>query len=185
MSMPTWFFYLRTFCPRLWYGNSSTFTMPRDMMPRSPRLYIAVFTLALLWTGCAPSLSPLYRDYSTPAIETEAAVRDSIRHALIEAGWQVTAAKSSQHLTTEPKTFSNWGIYKTIASLEVVPTGTEHVRLYIHPFRRYFTGGQTKIMYLPSSLEEEIVPALNTALEERGLKIAGTPFERDDASLSR
>ena len=127
--------------------------------------------------GCAPSMSPLYRDYETPPAE-KPAVLDSVRLALRQAGWELAPSSSPAHaVTTETKTLSNWGLYKTKVSLEVLPVGGRHIRLYFHPYRSYITGGQSKIMYLSSSLQEELLPPLNESFKEKGLRLVGTPFD--------
>lgn len=152
-------------------------------MPRSFQWLYLPFLVFLLW-GCAPSLSPLYRDYEAPT-GPETAVKDSIRAALQEAGWTLVSSSPPNAIATQPRLLSNWWIYKTRASLEVLPLGQKHVRLYIHPYRTYFTGGQSKIAYLSSGLREELLPDINEALQEKGLTLVGTPFQRDNTGLHR
>ncbi len=105
-------------------------------MPRF--LLLALFPL--LFTACSPSLSPLYRDYETQ--ETNVKVATSLETALRDAGWEVVATDTPNVVATEPRTVRHWGLYKIVVSLEAAPIGGEHVRLYFHPYRRYFTGGR-------------------------------------------
>lgn len=135
----------------------------------------------LLLSACTPSLSPLYRDY-TPAMDS-ASVEARILSALGEAGWDTVATNLPNAIATEERVLSNWGIYKVAASLEVAPLGQDHVRLYVHPYRQYFIGGKGKIMYLTRRVETRFIPEINEAFEKYGLRLAGTPFERDSTTL--
>ena len=142
------------------------------------RSLLAAGVILVFAAGCAPSLSPLYRDYEVPPAE-KPAIQDSIRLALRQAGWELAPSPASAAVATKTKTLNNWGLYKTMVSLEVLPVGDRHVRLYFHPYRSYITGGQSKIMYLSSSLQEELLPSLNKSFKEKGLRPVGTPFERN------
>lgn len=150
--------------------------------------------LGALFIGCAPSFSPLYRDYnvesaSDEAEETTADVVDSdlysrIRAALTDAGWAATTPVAPNVVSTEPRQLSNWGLYRVLVSLDVVPVGERHVRVLFHPARRYFTGGQSKIPYLDGGLRRALLPDLNEAFEAQGLYPIGTPRERDEEQIA-
>lgn len=150
--------------------------------------------------GCAPSFSPLYRDFDIePAADLPLAERASagaetptkrdddvyerIRTALAEAGWEEAPPASSNVVSTEPRQLSDWGLYRVLVSLDVVPIGDHHVRVLFHPVRRYFTGGRSKIPYLSSGLRQALLPELNEAFETQGLYPIGTPRERDEDDL--
>ena len=165
-----------------------------------PVLLVASFCL-LVGTGCAPSFSPLYRDfdiappseYEPPAersrgetIESTASGREvyqRIRAALAEAGWDEGAPAASNVVSTQPRQLSDWGLYRVLVSLDVVPIGDYHVRVLFHPVRRYFTGSRSKIPYLDKSMRHALLPALNDAFESQGLYPIGTPRERDEEDV--
>ena len=141
----------------------------------------ALFCAAFV-AGCAPSLSPLYRDYEAP--ETDSASVDArVLAALEEAGWDTVQTEIPNAIATDERVLSNWGIYKVTASLEVTPLGADHVRVYVHPFRKYIFGGRGKIVYLTRRIRSKFMPQVNEAFEQQRLHLAGTPFERDDTTL--
>lgn len=143
----------------------------------------AVTTLWFFISGCSPSLSPLYRDYEVA--ETGSSVTPRIAAALLEAGWDTVETEIPNAVVTEDKTLSNWGLYRVTASLEVTPLGRDHVRVFVHPYRKYITGGKGKIPYLTPSIRAKFLPELNDALENQGLVVVGTPVERDKETASQ
>ena len=145
------------------------------------RLFAIVFIAAALASACTPSLSPLYRDYQVPPGDDSLDAR--IVAALEDAGWDTVSTDVPNAIATKEKVLSNWGIYKVTASLEVTPLGRDHVRVFIHPFRKYIFGGKGKILYLTGRIRSRFMPELNEALTEQGLVVAGTPFERDRTKL--
>lgn len=150
-------------------------------------------------TGCAPSFSPLYRDFDVEpraagsvTAERVSTTTDSgesgdvyarIRTALAEAGWSEDEAAAPNVVSTQPRTLSDWGLYRVLVSLDVVPIGGQHVRVLFHPVRRYFTGGRSKIPYLNSGMRRELLPSLNEAFKAQGLHPIGTPRERDEEQI--
>lgn len=163
-----------------------------------PRRAFLALCLTVLLVGCAPSLSPLYRDYDvepTPSSisaddaersreEVAGGIYDRIRAALADAGWDEAASAAPNVVSTEPRQLSNWGIYRVVVSLDVVPVGEQHVRVLFHPARVYFTGGRSKIPYLGSGLRSALLPDLNEAFEAQGLYPIGTPRERDEEQVA-
>jgi hypothetical protein len=163
-----------------------------------PRRAFLALCLAALFVGCAPSLSPLYRDYdvepapaSTSVGDTEQStdevdrgIYDRIRAALADAGWTEAPSAAPNVVSTEPRQLSNWGIYRVVVSLDVVPVGEQHVRVLFHPARIYFTGGRSKIPYLGSEMRSALLPELNEAFEAQGLYPIGTPRERDEEQVA-
>lgn len=151
--------------------------------------YILSLLALGLVSGCAPSLSPLYRDYEVVAsrgadgqpIPDEVHAR--LRTALRQAGWKEAEPAAPNVLSTRPRSFGSWGIYEVTVSLDVVPLGQEHVRVHLHPLRRYLTGGRTKVPSLSGSLRQAILPSLDEALEAHGFERVGTPRERDDVAV--
>ncbi len=151
--------------------------------------------------GCAPSFSPLYRDFDIEPVaeaftvaerarvetgttaERKDEVYDRIREALAEAGWEEAPSASPNVVSTQPRQLSDWGLYRVLVSLDVVPLGSHHVRVLFHPVRRYFTGGRSKIPYLSSGMRHALLPALNEAFETQGLYPIGTPRERDEEEV--
>ncbi len=160
------------------------------------RTILGFLLLALLASGCAPSFSPLYRDYDVEPIAVASAdatkqseetrsqdVRARLRAALVEAGWTEAAPSAPNVISTEPRQLSHWGLWNVIVSLDAVPVGDQHVRVLFHPVRRYVTGGRSKISYLGSGLRRAILPDLNEALEAHGFLPIGTPRERDEEQV--
>lgn len=148
-----------------------------------------ILSLLLLLTGCAPSVSPLYRDYAVRPTEGVASgpdaaateeVYDRLRSALTAAGWTEAAPVAPNVLSTEPREFGHWGLYAVLVSLDVVPMYERYVRVQFHPVRRYVTGGRSKIPYLGGGLRQAILPELNEALEARGFQSIEVPRERDE-----
>jgi hypothetical protein len=151
------------------------------MMTRRTLLLTAGLVVVTL-AGCSPSLSPLYRDFTFEEAEAEVlgeekAVR--ITAALAEAGWQLASSELPDVIATEPKTFDNWGLYKTSLALEVLSVGGDYVRVYFHPYRIYFTGGRSKLPYLSRGLQNDVLPALVEAFEAQGLALVGRQRERE------
>lgn len=156
-----------------------------------PRPFIPGLLAAfLLVAGCAPSVSPLYRDYeieptafasSSPgdsADHTEVHAR--LRGALSDAGWIITEPASPHVLSTEAREFGSWGLYQVLVSLDAIPMGDGFVRVHFHPVRRYFTGARSKIPYLGRGLRSAVLPDLIEAFEAHGLRPLGIPRERDE-----
>lgn len=142
-------------------------------------------TSLLALAGCAPSVSPLYRDYDlrpdTLAEDAPAeAVYARLRAALAEAGWNEAEPSAPNVLSTEQRAFGRWGLYEVLVSLDVVPMGDRYVRVQFHPVRHYITGARSKIPYLGSGLRQAILPPLQEAFEAHGLHPIGIPRERDE-----
>jgi hypothetical protein len=141
---------------------------------------VAVCLLGLGITGCSPSLSPLYRDYRVPADSSYSAADTSrIKKALREAGWTVRTSNQSRVIATDPQIVDNWILYKVEVSIETVPINDKYLRLYLHPRRRYITGGRTKISFLNDSLREQLVPPLTESFNKYGYKLTGRPEDRN------
>ena len=139
--------------------------------------------LALSVNACAPSLSPLYRDYEVQ--QAEEPVAERIEAALVEAGWQVVPASAPNALATDERKVRSWGLYSVLVSLEAVPVGEHYVRLYLHPYRKYFTGNRSKIPYLDKGLQRALLRDLYEAFHNQGLLAVGTGIERDRQTSAR
>ncbi len=140
---------------------------------------VAVFLVLGLPAGCSPSLSPLYRDYEVARGDAPEDLRAAIEAALVEAGWTPVAASAPNVVATETRVFNDWGLYKTEAFLEVAPLGDRYVRVLVHPYRKYITGGRSKIPYMKGGLRRALLPELNRAFEAHGLYLLGTAIDRD------
>ena len=181
VSVSTWLF----FC--LIFSHGAAFTR-HDVRPptdtvMSQRVLCTLASLAvLLVAACAPSLSPLHRDY---AVSEPARSSDTKRivHALESAGWAVS--DTTLAVVTDERTLSEWGLYRVVASLEVVPLGPDHVRVFIHPYRRYFTGSRSKLPFLKRSVRQAVLPDLHAAFEAEGLQPLGTQSQRDRRTVAR
>lgn len=82
-------------------------------------------------------------------------------------------------MTTEARTFRQWGLYRVEASLQVTQLGGDYVRVLINPYRVYFTGRRSKVPYLKKRLGKAVLKDLRVELEEEGLVAVGTIVERD------
>jgi hypothetical protein len=148
---------------------------------------VALLLVLGMVAGCAPSLSPLYRDYDvkfaggdTASVDEHAAaatasVHDRLRAALADAGWTATDSDLPNVLETEPRRINNWMIYRLEVHLEAIPVGDRHVRVLFHPYRRYFTGGRSKVGFMDAGLRQRLLPGLNEALKAHGFEPAGVP----------
>jgi hypothetical protein len=145
--------------------------------PLRPLLYLALLAAA---GGCAPSVSPLYRDFALPAAPADSArALELVREAMVEAGWTPAPAVSPAAVSTQVRTVSDVGLYRTEVHLDAVPLGGRHVRVFFHPYRRYVTGGRSKVPYLGSGLRRRLLSPLAAALERRGLVLEATAQARD------
>lgn len=133
--------------------------------------------------ACAPSLSPLYRDYEVHAPSDS--VHSRIAAAFEDAGWTVVPADAPNVVATEERKVNSWFIYKVMVSLEAVPVGDGYVRLFVHPYRAYFTGNRSKIPFLKRGVRHAVLDDLNPALEQHGLVAIGTSVSRDRQAAAR
>ena len=139
---------------------------------------LAVLIVAAALAACTPRLSPLYRDYTVPdAIARDEEVLVKLHAALVDAEWQIAPEQIDNLVRTEPRTVSRWGLYKVTVYLEAVPIGSDYVRIYVHPYREYVTGGRSKIPFFNRRTQAELLPALTEALEAQGLHRVGAPPE--------
>ncbi len=137
--------------------------------------------------GCTPSIAPLYRDYRvgpTATADTPEALQARVRTALTEAGWTPVDALVPEAVSTRPRTMANGLFSDTEVTLDVVPVGGGYVRVMLNPYRRYATGGRSKIPFLTSGLRSRIVPPLNEALARQGLVALDVPRERDEEATN-
>ncbi len=151
--------------------------------------YVLAGLLALSLSACAPSLSPLYSDYE---IQTDVEgqtidqpLAERIAEALAEAGWQSAPSSAPNAIATEERRVRSWGLYNIVVSLEAVPVGESYVRLYLHPYRKYFTGNRSKIPYLKRGLRRALLKDLNETFERQGLVAVGTKLERNRQASAR
>ena len=147
------------------------------MRPMRSLSYVLAGLLALSLSACAPSLSPLYRDYEVQAEDQP--ITERIEEALAEAGWESKPSSAPNAIATQERKVRSWGLYSVVVSLEAVPVGGGYVRLYLHPYRKYFTGNRGKIPYLNTTLRRSVLRDLNEAFQTRGLVAIGTSLERD------
>ena len=134
------------------------------------RLLLAAGLLVIVLAGCAPTLAPPYFDYAEQRA-SEPTTADLVG-ALREAGWTVSNNSSAVSLETDPRTFSQAGVYRVEAHLEVLPMANSRVRVLVHPYRVYFDGARNKIGYLPASLKRAIEPPLLDAMQANGFEAA-------------
>ena len=129
--------------------------------------------------ACSPSLYPLYRDYEVN--QHSAPVRQRLERALADAEWELVDHGAPNAVATAPRRLRHWGLYSIVVSIEAVPVGNRHVRLFVHPYRYYITGGRSKIPYLKGSIRRRVMAELDAKLEAQGLEAIGTGVSRDRA----
>ncbi|MFT5514155.1 MAG: hypothetical protein ACI80V_000261 [Rhodothermales bacterium] len=140
------------------------------------RRWIPITALLVLVTGCAPALSPLYRDYEDENGGDE--VYSRIERALESSGWTVVDGVTSNVVATEPRTFRSWGLYSVEVQLEVAPLAGDHVRVFVNPYRRFFQGTRRKVPYMRKSWARSSIRKLSEAFDEEGLTFRGTAQQR-------
>lgn len=133
--------------------------------------------LALLM-GCSPSMTPLFSDYEVHETGGDSVLLERIEAALEDAGWTLAPPPTPNIVATERRKLSEWGLYRIEAYLEAAPLGNRHVRVFVHPQRRYITGGRSKMPFLARSLRRSILSDLDRTFEERGLIVARSARER-------
>ncbi|MEM6337467.1 MAG: hypothetical protein AAF752_12935 [Bacteroidota bacterium] len=145
-------------------------------------------------SGCANSLTPLYRDFEVRPVETSMAEGDAAEPSAIErpelearveralgaAGWAITEGPADNVVSTESRQMQNYGIYSIRISLDVLPMAGNHVRVLVHPYRHYFTGSRSKLPYLKRGLGRSFLPELERAFADEGIVLRGTQVERDE-----
>ena len=131
----------------------------------------------MLSLRCSPALHPLYRDYKVQPPSDNVHVR--VRQALETSGWALVEGAAPNAVTTMPRQLRNWGLYRVVVQLEAVPVGGTHVRLFVHPYRVYFTGSRSKIPFLKSSLRRSIIRDLDVSFTQQNLVAVGTDITRD------
>lgn len=131
----------------------------------------------ILFGGCAPSLSPLYRDFRDEA-DAGTDVYSRIERALESADWTVRDAVTDNVVATEPRSIRSWGIYSVEVELEIVPLAGDHVRVFVNPYRHFFQGTRRKVPYLRKSWARSSIRDLTEALETEGLAFEGTAIQR-------
>ena len=156
-------------------------------------LRIAFLALVLFASGCAPSITPTYRDYriSAPPAQTASpqsaspqASRDDAERllldALAEAGWEIAERDAPNVISTEPRRIDS-GLFSSVdATLDLAPLGDRFVRVYVHATRRNIFGGRTKQPYLSRGLRRAALAELTDALAKRGLAALDAPRDRDE-----
>ncbi|MBO6574016.1 MAG: hypothetical protein JJ896_01255 [Rhodothermales bacterium] len=146
--------------------------------------YLLTLLALVILAGCAPSLSPLYRDFEddTPTGDD---VFARIDRALGEAGWTTVPAVTANAIATEPRSFRSWGLYSVEIELEVVPMAGDHVRVFVNPYRKFFQGTRRKVPYVRKGWARAVVGDLSDALEAEGLTYMGTAQQRDRLAGAR
>lgn len=151
---------------------------------RAWSLAVLVAAGAVVLGACSPSLEPLYRDFDASqsrGADGPAAADPrlaSAEAALVEAGWTLAADPPAGILATEPRTLSRWGLYRVEAYVEVVPMNEHTVRVLWHPYRKYVTGGRSKIPFLTGRLRRTVVADLEAAMEAQGLTLETSTLRR-------
>lgn len=110
---------------------------------------------------------------------------DRLRDAFEETGWHTVPPPAPNAITTQERRIRSWGLYRVMVSIEAVPVGRDHVRLFVHPYRHYITGSRSKIAFLKGSIRRAVLRDLEEAFESRGLMAVGTGISRDREHVPR
>ena len=169
-------------------------------MLRSALLALLVLASGVGTSGCAPSITPTYRDYriapdaAVPIASAETDAPASSREedvsradwerplldALGEAGWDLAERDAPGVISTESRRIST-GLFSNVdATLDLARFGDRFVRVYVHAMRRNVLGGRTKQPYLSRGLRHAALAELTDALAARGLTALDAPRERDE-----
>lgn len=122
-------------------------------------------------------MRPLYIDYKVGS--HDAPVLQRIERAFADAGWLIADNDLPNTIQTEMRHFQSWGLYRVVAYVEAIPVNARYVRLFIHPYRYYFTGARSKIPYFKGGIRRGILRDLEPALAEYNLTAVGTDLSRD------
>ena len=134
---------------------------------------------AMLATGCAPRLSPPYRDYEVRSSPTDLSA--TLREAAEAAGWETVPSLDPAVVTTAPRQVATGLASRTTAFVEMTPVGRGHVRIAIRAEKRStIFGGRSKVYALDRGLRDAVLGELTDALRDRGLVPLGTPRDRDE-----
>jgi hypothetical protein len=153
------------------FGSDLFFWLEARIMISGRVLLLLLLASAVIVGGCSPPTAPLYRDYVRPTVSEASDLRDRLEAALEQAGWTIAESIHTGVVATEERIVQNWGIYRVAVSLEAVPVGDRHVRVFVHPFRRFVTGGQSKLFALGAGLRRSLYPPLDVALTAHGFTI--------------
>lgn len=139
---------------------------------------VCVLLTVLALVGCAPRLSPPYRDYEVRTDSTE--VTTLLRAAATSAGWALATSLDPAVATTAPREVATGLGSRTDAALDLVPLNGGFVRVYVRAEKRSWLSGRTKVYALDDGLRQSVLGPLSEALAERGLVPLGTPRDRDE-----
>ncbi|MGB3543962.1 hypothetical protein [Rubrivirga sp.] len=134
--------------------------------------------LLLFLAGCAPRLSPPYRDYEVRSASP--ALVEELRAAVLEAGWELAPSTDSLIVATAPRQVASGILSDTEAFLSLVPLDGGFVRVYVRAESKSVLGGRTKVYAMQRDLQRSVLEELTAALESRGLVPLGTPRTRDE-----
>ena len=135
---------------------------------------------AALLAGCAPRLSPPYRDYEVRSELADAALTRQLEEAAREAGWATVASDDPRVVSTAAQPVSEGLLSRTSAALDLVPLDGGFVRVYVRAETRGVLGGRSKVFALDGRLRASILGPISEALAARGLQALGTPQDRDE-----
>lgn len=139
---------------------------------------VCVLLTVLALVGCAPRLSPPYRDYEVRTDSIE--VTTLLRAAATSAGWALATSLDPAVATTAPREVATGLGSRTDAALDLVPLNGGFVRVYVRAEKRSWLSGRTKVYALDDGLRQSVLGPLSEALAERGLVPLGTPRDRDE-----
>lgn len=138
----------------------------------------------VLAAGCAPRLSPPYRDYEVRVVEAPTpevtALQARLRAAVEAAGWTPAPSLAPAIVSTESREVASGLTSTTRAALDLVPLDGGFVRVYVRAESRSFLGGRSKVYALDADLRRIVLGPLSEALAASGLVPLGTPRDRDE-----
>ena len=135
---------------------------------------------AALLAGCAPRLTPPYRDYEVRAELADEALTRQLDAAAREAGWTPVRSNDPRVVSTEAQPVSEGLLSRTSAALDLVPLDGGFVRVYVRAEKRSVLGGRAKVFALDGDLRASVLGPISDALASRGLVALGTARDRDE-----
>lgn len=135
-----------------------------------PRTHVIIFPFIILLAGCAHTLSPLFEDYRIDRSQAPIdSIHTAIERAVVDAGWTLDDPPAPNVVSTDELSVAEWGLYKVVVSLDVVPIDGTYVRVYVHPYRVYLWGSRSKMPYMSRRVRNFVFPDLSETLAKNGI----------------
>ena len=143
-------------------------------------LVLLLFVAGVVSGGCAPRLSPPYRDFEARPPVADSVLPDRLVAAAEAAGWEVVPARTDGVVSTAPRQVAEGFTSRTDAALDLVSLDGDFVRVYVRAERRSWLGGRSKVYALSPSLRAAVLGPITDALSAFGLVALDAPRDRDE-----